>query len=139
MIAIVPASCTYLYHDNQWLASTSLAGHPDLFRVEAVSSSADVHYLDWVTTAGTDTDIFGVVESSGYRTLRVSFTPWNAPMNPFALWETHKARAELLKWNLVGDETDPDYLMLLALPGSFSVARLNALQARYTDLMIEVV
>lgn len=129
---------TYLLIDQHWVASTPLSGHPDLFRIDAVSPSADVHYMDWVTTGGCD-EVFCVVESSGYKTLRVRFTPWNTPFNAFDAWKTHKARAELLKWNVITDETDPEYLMLLALPGSFSVVRLTVLQARYPDLLIEVV
>jgi hypothetical protein len=129
---------TYLLHDNRWLATSPVRLHASLYRIDCVTPSADVHYGDFVTTAGSDA-LFSVVEASGYKTLRVSFTPWNTPFNAFAAWKTHLARAELLKWRCVTDERDPDYLMLLALPASFSVARLTALQSRYADLLIEVV
>jgi hypothetical protein len=129
---------TYLLIDRHWVASSRLSGHPDLFRIEAITPSASVHYFDWVTTGGCD-EVFCVVEASGFKTLRISYTPWNTPFNAFDAWKTHKARAELLKWNLLVTETDPQYLMLIALPGSFSVARLTMLQTRYPDLLIELV
>lgn len=136
--AVDDRATTYLFHEHYWLAASPVRLHASLFRVDCVTASADVHYGDFVTTAGCDT-LFSVIEASGYKTLRVSFTPWNTPFNALAIWKTHRARAELLKWRCVIDESDPDYLMLMALPASFSVARIAALQSRYADLLIELV
>ena len=108
-------------------------------QIDSIPENRTFHFYDWVSyrfNSDGEAICTGLVEASGYKTLRVSL--WRVLFDPETEFARAGIRRSLSKMGLDFEFDSKHGLVLAAIPPSYNLARLDALKFRCPDLRFEL-